>query len=86
MSTTVRLRLLGRYAVRGGALYNQGEIAAFSPEIAEELLSIGAAELVEPSEQEEPDMPARPANNKALQEPTAHKQIRWAPNKGGRRP
>lgn len=85
MSITVRLRLLGRCAVRGGALYNQGEIAAFSPETAEELLAVGAAELVEPSEPEEPDMPAKPAD-KALQEPTAHKQIRWAPNKGGRRP
>lgn len=84
MSTTIRLRLLGRCAVRGGALYNQGEIAAFSPETAEELLAAGIAEIVAPPEKEETDMPARPANSKAVHEPPADKQIRWAPNKGGR--
>ena len=35
MREVIRVRLLGRSVVRGGALYNAGEIAAFSPEIAE---------------------------------------------------
>ena len=84
----IRLRLLGPCRVRGGALYNAGEVAAFTPEIAEEFLRAGAAEVVELVEEteEDPEMTKKPANEKALQQPPAHKQIRYAPNKGGRRP
>ena len=86
MSNVIRMRLLGRCVVRGGALYNKGEVAAFSPEVAEELFSAGVAEVVPSPEEEEPDMPAKPANSKSLQGPPAHKQIKWAPmHKGGRR-
>jgi len=85
MSDVIRMRLLGRCVVRGGALYNKGEVAAFSPEMAEELVSAGVAEVVVPLEEEESEM-SKPANGKALHQPPAHKQIKWAPNKGGRRP
>ena len=85
MREVIRVRLLGRSVVRGGALYNAGEIAAFPPEIAEELVSVGAAEVVEPNEEnEEGDMAKKPAKPKAVTEPPVHKQIKWAPNKGGR--
>ncbi len=82
----IRLRLLGPCRVRGGALYNAGEVAAFTPEIAEEFLRAGAAEVVKLEEvtEEESDMSKKPANEKAIHQPPAHKQIKWAPNKGGR--
>ena len=88
MSDLIRLRLLGPCRVRGGALYNAGEVAAFSPEIAEEFLRAGAAEVVELEEEteEDPEMAKKPANEKAIHQPPAHKQVKWAPNKGGRRP
>ena len=86
MSELIRLRLLGPARVRGGALYNAGEVAAFSPDVAEQFLSAGIAEIVEQDEEENSEMSPRPANGKALHQPPAHKQIKEAPNKGGRRP
>lgn len=80
----IRLRLLGPARVRGGALYNAGEVAAFAPEIAEEFLSAGIAEIVPSPEEEESEMAKKPANEKAIHQPPAHKQIKWSPNKGGR--
>jgi len=82
----ILLRLLGPCRVRGGALYNAGEVAAFTPEIAEEFLRAGAAEVVESDTEteEDPEMEKKPANAKAIHQPPAHKQIKDAPNKGGR--
>lgn len=80
--TLIRVRLLGTFRLRGGARYNAGETAAFPPEIAEQALAAGVAVLADASQEEEPAM-AKPAT-KAPNGPPIHKQIKWAPRKGGR--
>lgn len=79
----VRVRLLGQCTVRGGALYNPGECAAFAPEVAEDLLHRGIAELLDEEDSPMPATPAKKAPETPLVDKMIHRAQSWT--KGGRR-
>jgi len=85
MGTLIALRLRERCFVRGGAMFNAGELVALSPAEAQTLLASGVAVLAETKE-EKPAMPTKATTQpKAPDRPPQDKMIRRAPwQKGGR--
>lgn len=79
----VRVRLLGQCTVRGGALYNPGDCAAFAPEVAGDLLHRGIAELLDEEESPMPATPATKAPDRPPKDKMIHRLQPWT--KGGQR-